>query len=431
MAKSRRGRHLRTRHKETEKDSISENDQSKLEDNDFDDTDDNNKEENSLSDTNDDQSFIVPKKRGRKRKAELSLKDKYVPDVDPARRGIMAQGGSLRRRDTLKSTSRYSPPPASTRKSLRNEKLEKPESKKIETESIDPPKIENIVVSSRKKAINQKNTISSPSRELRSKSDDEKDKKANSAVSKASVSQTNKKTSSSVTSAEENDIELEPPEKISKSDHDHKLLTRSNRRKSSESNVLSSIASEKPENIVKPIKINEKTNSIATTKSSQPIRSVTLNSIASASKNETNQSVALSKPQTITISATAPTITIPKLMTTSSVANKIPTILKPSISTTNANKGPVRKPLSLSKYLETLPEIDECIHNDGIPDTEMQKLPDKILLVNSELPLELAVSVENQDVDYLFRFLFSDKSFRLFILFVMFACCAKELMSIL
>lgn len=198
---------------------------------------------------------------------------------------------------------------------------------------------------------------------------------------------------------------MEPPEKISKSDHDHKLLTRSNRRKSSESNVLSSIASEKPENIVKPIKINEKTNSIATTKSSQPIRSVTLNSIASASKNETNQSVALSKPQTITISATAPTITIPKLMTTSSVANKIPTILKPSISTTNANKGPVRKPLSLSKYLETLPEIDECIHNDGIPDTEMQKLPDKILLVNSELPLELAVSVENQDVDYLFRYI--------------------------
>lgn len=58
-----------------------------------------------------------PRKRGRKRKAEIPREERYVPSEDPAKRGIAAQGGSLRRRDTIKSGWRYSPPPVSTRRS--------------------------------------------------------------------------------------------------------------------------------------------------------------------------------------------------------------------------------------------------------------------------------------------------------------------------
>lgn len=79
---------------------------------------------------------------------------------------------------------------------------------------------------------------------------------------------------------------------------------------------------------------------------------------------------------------------------------KVPSILKP----TGTTKSTTRRSLSLTKYLDTLPEINECIHNDGIDDSQMEKLPDKILLVHSELPLPLAVSIDKEDQNYLFRY---------------------------
>lgn len=85
-----------------------------------------------------------------------------------------------------------------------------------------------------------------------------------------------------------------------------------------------------------------------------------------------------------------------------SVLGKMPTILK----TGQITKSPARRPLTLTKYLDTLPEINDCIHNDGIDDSGMEKLPDKILLVHSELPLPLAVSIDKEDQNYLFRYCF-------------------------
>lgn len=83
----------------------------------------------------------VPKKRGRKRKTELAEQEKFIPPVDPTKRGIMASGGSLRRRDTLKSTSRYSPPPDIRRsqKGFMEIKREEPDTEVIPRKRVGRP----------------------------------------------------------------------------------------------------------------------------------------------------------------------------------------------------------------------------------------------------------------------------------------------------
>lgn len=83
--------------------------------------DETDKTENEETDTSKDDSKSTPttgpRKRGRKRKSEIVRnEEKYDPTAETAKRGIVASGGSLRRRETLKSSWRYSPPPVSTRK---------------------------------------------------------------------------------------------------------------------------------------------------------------------------------------------------------------------------------------------------------------------------------------------------------------------------
>lgn len=56
----------------------------------------------------------------------------------------------------------------------------------------------------------------------------------------------------------------------------------------------------------------------------------------------------------------------------------------------------------MSKYMDQLPDMAECINVDSIDDKEMVKLPDRIMLVNSELPLNLSIYVDNPQNDYLF-----------------------------
>ncbi|CAG2162440.1 unnamed protein product, partial [Oppiella nova] len=56
----------------------------------------------------------------------------------------------------------------------------------------------------------------------------------------------------------------------------------------------------------------------------------------------------------------------------------------------------------MTKYIDGLPELHECTL-DVENDSQLTKLPDKILLLHSELPLNLALSVEHEDESFLFR----------------------------
>ncbi len=56
----------------------------------------------------------------------------------------------------------------------------------------------------------------------------------------------------------------------------------------------------------------------------------------------------------------------------------------------------------MGKYIDNLPEVVDCINADNIDDKNMAKLPDRIMLVNSELPLHLSVDLDNAHKDYLF-----------------------------
>lgn len=180
-----------------------------------------------------------------------------------------------------------------------------------------------------------------------------------------------------------NQLEKEKEEKcLSEESMESKIDKRIIRRKSIENNVIT---------------MDEKIAKIAPTPVSIIERTVT--------NNTPTNSIQMSKTETITINSNVHSISLPKTMSTPVTNTKLPTILKPAVVSTqlsNINKSPMKKN-SLNKYLETLPEIDECVQNDGINDIDMEKLPDKILLVNSELPLSLAVNIDNEDQNYLFR----------------------------
>ena len=50
-----------------------------------------------------------------------------------------------------------------------------------------------------------------------------------------------------------------------------------------------------------------------------------------------------------------------------------------------------------------VPEIAVCLNADGVDDKHVKKMPDRIMLIHSELPLHLAVFVDNPENEYLFQ----------------------------
>lgn len=75
-------------------------------------------------------------------------------------------------------------------------------------------------------------------------------------------------------------------------------------------------------------------------------------------------------------------------------------VLKNASSLTPASRRQATN--QMGKYIDNLPEVVDCINADNIDDKDMQKLPDRIMLVNSELPLHLSVYIDNAEKDYLF-----------------------------
>ena len=78
------------------------------------------------------------------------------------------------------------------------------------------------------------------------------------------------------------------------------------------------------------------------------------------------------------------------------------TKITPKFVTTPSRPNQRRTPTQMTKYIDVLPELNECTL-DVENDSQFSKLPDKILLLHSELPLKLALSVEHDDETYLFR----------------------------
>lgn len=66
----------------------------------------------------------------------------------------------------------------------------------------------------------------------------------------------------------------------------------------------------------------------------------------------------------------------------------------------NANTYVKRNYGSNAKYLNEIPDVNECTLEDVNPDLAI--LPDKILLLNSDLPLENSLNTENKDKVFLF-----------------------------
>jgi DNA-directed RNA polymerase subunit M/transcription elongation factor TFIIS len=89
------------------------------------------------------------------------------------------------------------------------------------------------------------------------------------------------------------------------------------------------------------------------------------------------------------------------LASNSTIGSKI---IPKFVTTTQPNRQQTqrRTATQMTKYIDVLPELHECTY-DIDTDISMAKLPDKILLLHSELPLKLALSVEHDDEPYLFR----------------------------
>lgn len=119
--------------------------------------------------------------------------------------------------------------------------------------------------------------------------------------------------------------------------------------------------------------------------------------ISTYSRVTPKQTIAASAKTAVSQSKT-PTFATSSTTSTARITPKFVTTAKPT---------PYRPPTQkrtpqLTKYIDVLPELHECTL-DVDTDVTMTKLPDKILLLHSELPLKLALSVENEEQPYLFR----------------------------
>lgn len=131
----------------------------------------------------------------------------------------------------------------------------------------------------------------------------------------------------------------------------------------------------------------------------------------------TSQSGSLSLSKANVIAATS-SVNKSHIVSNASAMSKanLPAILKPAsapntplagglvlksatAATSNRRQGGTNQ---MGKYIDNLPEVVDCINADNIDDKNMAKLPDRIMLVNSELPLHLSVDLDNAHKDYLF-----------------------------
>lgn len=407
----------------------------------------------------DESSSTGHRKRGRKRKSEIPQEEKYVPTQDPTQRGIMAQGGSLRRRDTLKPSWRYSPPPVATRRIKGDDnKITKMDNRKKLAIMKSQPAIllddknQSDMNDDKKMIVNMPDgfpiKVEPPKKKITITTNTSPKVATTAAKPKTVVivdTPTVKATDkdSSITAIVEDvsqDNEVEIIDKVSEK-NDKTNETTEQPPTARGARVAARRKSAEPVVAVTTTSVTATTIASVTETSKSPVK-VTLTSAGSAEKTAAvvvtrsssamHHPIGMSKTQTITISTNTPPITVtttknqvsntsttsvttaPSVTTTTTTTAtgsvKVPTILKPTITATqvanvsNVSKGPpIKKPVSLSKYLDTLPEIEDCIHNDGIQDVHMEKLPDKILLVHSELPLPLAISVDKEEENYLFR----------------------------
>ena len=58
---------------------------------------------------------------------------------------------------------------------------------------------------------------------------------------------------------------------------------------------------------------------------------------------------------------------------------------------------------SMTKNVDSLPEIADCLNADSVNDKHMKKMPNRIMLIHSELPLFQAVFVGNPENEFLFQ----------------------------
>ncbi|RWS27844.1 uncharacterized protein B4U80_00947 [Leptotrombidium deliense] len=100
--------------------------------------------------------------------------------------------------------------------------------------------------------------------------------------------------------------------------------------------------------------------------------------------------------------------TTTKITTPSSTAGKtkvtfITTPKSVTVTATNTSfkQPPKRNYGSGAKFIDELPDLSECTTEEN--DLQMNKLPDKVLLINSDLPLKHVLSLENESNLYLFR----------------------------
>lgn len=341
---------------------------------------------------------VQPKRRGRKRKSELLLEERYLPASDPTKRGIIAQGGSLRRRDTLKSTARYSPPPAATRSKTGRGSITIPNTPKIVIDadsdnstgpSLTTKSTDTSTPVNRRKSLGIQR-IANSTVTVEENIDDVKP------VEKTIEIELPDGTISKITGPfRTEELEEEIIDKESEKDLDYKPATRSTRKKSDPTPV---------ENNTTPTIVNN--NDGGSTES--PIKSPKM-------QNITTVKIINQSPSTISTVAktTTNSVTVTNQMNKATAviaqnSKSLPAILKPlpttTINTAVLKNTPTNRRLQpLTKYLDALPELADCISSDGIEDSEMVKMPDKLMLIHSELPLDLATSIDNEDNDYLFR----------------------------
>ena len=296
--------------------------------------------------------------------------------------GIMADGNtSLRRRDQIKSKARYSPPPFDTPKRERGSGIKFPSTTSSSARYVNESDDEDMVSVS--PTFKLSTDVSPPRRKPSAGRMNETVVHSieNVGVSKigdgsklvvtlpdgstvkvdASSSSSKKVAFKGVKKVGDKSIEIDFDDAGAKSDPQDDDYKPSRGRK-------------KPEDIKK----EEKPKVIQTYSRATPKQSVTTPKLLAISQTQLKSNMSSGKP----------------------MGDKI----TPKFVTTPSQRGTTQRRTTtpMTKYIDGMPDINECtldIENDS----QMTKLPDRILLLHSELPLKLALSVEHEDQPFLFR----------------------------
>ncbi|XP_054168028.1 uncharacterized protein LOC128965373 [Oppia nitens] len=334
------------------------------------------------------------RKRGRKPKEPIKDEDRYIPNTDAKKRGIMAEGSSsLRRRDQIKSKSRYSPPPFDTPKRDRS--------------AIKFPS--TTASNSRLMGSDDEEVSVSPTFKLTTDVMPPKQRKPNVGIRtpNESVVQTNENISVAkigdgtklvVTLPDGTNIKVDATTSSSK-----KVAFKGSKKVGDKSEDVEidfdddGAKSDPLDDDYKPSRARKKFEEIKTT---TPVGKDKV--INTYSRVTPKQSISQPPKQLLTISQSQ----LKQQLLGATPASKVTPKLVTPVTATNQKRTPAstqrRTPISSTKYIDGLPDVHECTL-DTEPDSQFTKLPDKILLLHSELPLKLALSVEHEEESYLFR----------------------------